>query len=383
MSLTNQAHLFDLEKDKVYLNGAAYSPLLKSVVAAGIESVQLKARPYHIVPKIHFFDKVDEVRVLIQQLINANDKDEVAMIPAASYGLAIVAANLHRWPNIGRKKKILLIDQEFPNDFYAFEKVCSTLSLAIETLTMSENYNESIFKRLNEEVAMIVLPHVHWITGYKFDVVNIGKLCREHGIMLVIDGTQSVGALPLDVQIVQPDALICASYKWLLGPYGQGFVYLSPFFDEGVPVEESWINRIESDNFAGLLAYKTKYRPKAQRYNVGEYSQFIQIPMLHKALTQILEWGPANIQSYCRSITEDTIQSLVKAGVTLASPNERVNHLFALEFDNMEQATKVYNALSEHHIYTSLRGSRIRISPYLYNDVDDLEKLAKVVIDSI
>jgi selenocysteine lyase/cysteine desulfurase len=105
--------------------------------------------------------------------------------------------------------------------------------------------------------------------------------------------------------------------------------------------------------------------------------------MLHKALTQILEWGPANIQSYCSSITEDTIQSLVKAGVTLASPNERVNHLFALEFDNMEQATKVYNALSEHHIYTSLRGSRIRISPYLYNGVDDLEKMAKVVIESI
>jgi selenocysteine lyase/cysteine desulfurase len=383
MQILNQSSAFNLEKEKTYLNCAAYSPLLNSVVEEGYKSVQLKSRPYQIVPSVHFFDQVNEVRTLLSLLINENDANSIAMIPSASYGMAIVAANLHRWPKIEEKKKIFIIDEEFPNDVYAFQRVALDLQIDVVTLKYTERYNEYILEQLNEDIAMIVLPHVHWITGYKFDLQAIGQKCRANGIMMVIDGTQSIGAVPFNVQEIQPDALICATYKWLLGPYGQGFVYLSPFFDEGIPVEESWINRVESDNFAGLLAYKTEYRPKAQRYNVGEYSQFIQIPMLKVALQQILQWGVEHIQQYCYSITEEVIQKLMESGISLASEKERVNHLFSLKFTKDDVAKKVYHALQQEEVYVSLRGKCIRVSPYVYNTKSDLEKLALVVYQNI
>jgi selenocysteine lyase/cysteine desulfurase len=383
MQILNQSSAFNLEKEKTYLNCAAYSPLLNSVVEEGYKSVQLKSRPYQIVPSVHFFDQVNEVRTLLSLLINENDANSIAMIPSASYGMAIVAANLHRWPKIEEKKKIFIIDEEFPNDVYAFQRVALDLQIDVVTLKYTERYNEYILEQLNEDIAMIVLPHVHWITGYKFDLQAIGQKCRANGIMMVIDGTQSIGAVPFNVQEIQPDALICATYKWLLGPYGQGFVYLSPFFDEGIPVEESWINRVESDNFAGLLAYKTEYRPKAQRYNVGEYSQFIQIPMLKVALQQILQWGVEHIQQYCYSITEEVIQKLMESGISLASEKERVNHLFSLKFIEEDVAKKVYHALQQEEVYVSLRGKCIRVSPYVYNTKSDLKKLASVVSQNI
>ena len=379
MSLSNQSHLFDIESQKIYLNSAAYTPLLNAVVDAGQESVKLKARPYHIVPKIHFFDQVDEVRSLICQLINAEDKDTIAMIPAASYGMAIVAANLHRWPNIGQKKKIYIIDQEFPNDVYAFERVCESLHLDIITLPQADHYNQVVIDNLDEEVAMIVIPHVHWITGYKFDLPTIAAQCRKMGIMLVIDGTQSIGALPFDVQDIKPDALICATYKWLLGPYGQAFAYLSKFFHDGIPLEESWINRVESDNFAALLSYQKEYRPMAQRYNVGEYSQFIQIPMLKVALQQILEWKVANIQQYCHHISEDVLVGLMSSGIALASEIDRVNHLFSLKFQDENTASQLYTRLSKESIFVSLRANCIRVSPHVFNSREDIEKLGEVV----
>lgn len=380
MQLPDQFSAFNLEKDNTYLNCAAYSPLLNSVVQEGYKSVQLKSRPYHIVPKVHFFEQVNEVRSLICQTISAEDADCIAIIPAASYGMAIVSANLHRWPNIRTKKKIYIIDEEFPNDVYAFQRVSKELNLDIVTLDYTKEYNEYILSKLNGDTAMIVLPHVHWITGYKFDLNAIGQKCRENGIMMVIDGTQSVGALPFNVKEIKPDALICATYKWLLGPYGQGFAYLSSFFDEGIPIEESWINRVGSDNFSSLLSYETEYRTKAQRYNVGEYSQFIQIPMLKVALLQILDWGIARIQEYCHSITEEVIQNLISSGISLASENDRVNHLFSLKFIDNDIAMKTYKSLIEEKVYVSLRGNCIRVSPYLYNNKSDLEKLERVVL---
>lgn len=379
MELHCQKHLFDLEDENIYLNGAAYSPLMKDVVEEGIKSISLKARPNQIVPKTHFFDKVDEVRDLIRTMINAEDKDEIAMIPAVSYGLTIAAANLHRWPAIEKKSTILLIEDEFPNDYYAFQRAAHQLNLKIVTIPKSEDYSTDILSYLNEEVALIVLPHVHWITGYLFDLESISSKCKSNGIMMVIDGTQSVGALPFDIRKIKPDALIVATYKWLLGPYGQGFAYFSSFFHDGIPVEESWINRRSSDNFAGLLNYESAYRPMAQRYNVGEYSQFIQIPMLRTSLSQILKWGPENIQKYVESITEDELKKLPESGLQLAAEKKRVHHLFSVQFKNQNEASNVYKYVSENKISVSLRGNCIRISPHLYNTAEEIETLFSLI----
>ena len=126
---------------------------------------------------------------------------------------------------------------------------------------------------------MVAVPNVHWTDGTYFDLVEVGRRCRDVGAALVVDATQSVGALELDVGAVLPDALICATYKWLLGPYSLSFAYYGPRFDDGTPLEETWIARDNSQDFQQLVNYQQAYQPGAVRYDVSERSNFFLVPI--------------------------------------------------------------------------------------------------------
>ena len=136
---------------------------------------------------------------------------------------------------------------------------------------------------------------VHWADGTIFDLEKIRKKTKEVGALLIIDGTQSVGAMPFDVNKIKPDALVCAAYKWLMGPYGSAFCYYGEAFDNGFPIEESWINRKNSEDFSQLINYQEDYSEGARRYNVGQQSNFINVAMLTAAINQLNSWGVDNI----------------------------------------------------------------------------------------
>ena len=133
------------------------------------------------------------------------------------------------------------------------------------------------------------------MTGLKFDLKSIGQRCRQFGAKFLVDGTQSVGALPLNLQETQIDVLVCASYKWMLGPYGLGLAYYGDDFDQGIPLEESWANRTNAKNFGGLTKYDSNYSGQAGRYNVGESANFISAPVLLAALEQLNVWTPEGL----------------------------------------------------------------------------------------
>lgn len=386
MALTNQKQLFSIEEGITYLNGAAYSPTLKSSVLCGIEGINLKAiTPFKISGKDHF-TLPEKVQKLFSQLVNITDYQRVVVISAASYGMAIVANNIHRLPNLSSKKHIIQIQDEFPNNVYAFDRVCQTHNFTYKTITKPEVlehrgklWNEHILEGITAETAMVVMPHIHWIYGVKFDLECISKRCKEVGALFIIDGTQSVGALDFDVEKIQPDALICAGYKWLLGPYSIGLAYLGEFFDEGVPVEESWMHRAESDNFAKLIRYERAYRPKAQRYNMGEHSNFILMPMLEDSLTQILDWGVENIQNYTKIITQKPIKAIQELGCWLEDETYRANHLLGISLPQNIDNQAFTDKLLTKKIIISNRGVAIRVSQNVYNTEDDLWALVEIL----
>lgn len=386
MPLSCQKHLFSLDPNVHYLNGAAYSPALLRSVEKGMEGLLLKAQtPFAIGPANHF-DTADRVRKLFSDLIGANDPLRIAMVPAASYGMAVVANNLHRWPGLNAKKHILLIGEEFPNNVYAFERVCAAHGLSVVTVekpaaldSRGAEWNARLLEAITPETALVVAAQVHWIYGTVFDLEAIGRRCRETGAMLAVDATQSVGAMPFDVQAVQPDALICAGYKWLLGPYGTGAAYFGPFFDEGVPVEESWMNRQDSEQFSKLTRYERAYRPKAQRYNAGEFSQFAQLPMLEAALEQLLDWTPAAVQHYCRALSDAVIPQWEALGIRVEAPAFRAGHLFGLQLPDAVDRDALVRRLAEHRIFVSPRGEVLRVAPSVYNDTSDFAALTAVL----
>lgn len=378
--IESKKQLFDLDDEVTYLNGAFMSPSLKSVVEIGKKQVEAKLKPYQITGS-DFFTTVAEVKREFSTLINANDSERVAIIPSVSYGFANVAKNL----NV-RNKEILVVAEQFPSNVYPWKELEETQNAVIKTIDPPQSlkkrgqiWNVKILEAINENTGLVAIAHVHWADGTLFNLKEIRKRTKEVGALLIIDGTQSIGALPFDVQELKPDALICAGYKWLMGPYGMGAAYYGSAFDKGKPIEQNWINRKDSENFAALVDYNDEYQPGAMRYSMGEQSNFILAPMFLESLKQLNKWGIENIQTYCKEITQNPLEKLQSKGYWVEDLNFRSSHLFGLRKEGMD-VDAIKQELENHHIFVSIRGSSIRVSPNVYNTEEEMMKLVEVLI---
>jgi selenocysteine lyase/cysteine desulfurase len=380
--LTCQKHLFSLDDDVHYINCAYMSPLMKSVEEAGYEGVRRKVKPYDVTPQ-DFFENVEILRGLFAQLINAQHAQQVAIIPSVSYGMAAVAHNL----KAERGQNIVMAEAQFPSNVYPWLALAKEKGLNIKFVdypTQTENrgklWNQRILEAIDKDTCMVALAHTHWANGTKFDLKTIGQRTYDVGALFVLDGTQSVGALPIDVQDIQVDALICAGYKWLMGPYQLGYAYFNEKFEHGKPVEESWLTRRNRDDFSKLEQYEDGYQPMSVRYDVGESANFINIPMGIAALRQLLDWGAENIQNYCASLTKDAVPLWREKGYWIEEEAWRSKHLFGIEIPKTMSIEKLQAELKAAHVSVSVRGNFIRISPNVYNDLRDIKALTKVLM---
>lgn len=373
--LTCQRDLFDLDDNVTFLNGAYMSPQLRSVEEAGRIGLSRKNRPHQIAIN-DFFEPVDRVKALFAKLVQCDNPNRIAIIPSASYGLATVAKNL---PLTKQQNKILVLPEQFPSNYYSWERLTQdrgAILVTIET-TGEDGPTQAVLNAIDSSTACVTLAHVHWSQGTKLDLKAIRERTREVGAWLIIDGTQSVGALPFSVQEIQPEALICAAYKWLMGPYSIGLAYYSDAMDNGVPVEENWINRKNSHDFRGLVQYQPDYKEHAARYCMGEQSNFVLLPMLEAALRQINEWRPERIQAYCRKLNAPFLKELEELGFSVAV--ERAEHLLGVGLPKGVVIEDVQSQLTKAGILVGFRGSFIRISPHVYNDSKDWERLMQVL----
>ena len=234
--------LFSLPPDLHYLNCAYMAPASKRVAAAGrraLERIQVPSR----LETGDFFEPSARVRRLFAQLVNAPDPDRVAIIPAVSYGMATVARNTPLSPG----RTVVVVEEQFPSAVYAWRRACRETGATLRTVaapategSRGEAWNAALLDAVDDRTAAVVLPPLHWTDGLRFDLDAIGARARAAGARLVVDGTQAVGALPFDVIRTRPDALICAGYKWLTGPYAIGVAWYGPAFDDGTPLEENW-----------------------------------------------------------------------------------------------------------------------------------------------
>lgn len=377
--MENQAHLFDLSDEVTYINGAYMSPLLKSVASIGRSQVDVKLRPYQVSTN-DFFTDVNRVKEEFSKIINAEDRSRIAIIPSVSYGMANVVKNVSV-----RNKEILIVEEQFPSNVYPWMELEKNHAAKIKVVKAPDSlenrgltWNQKIVESISDSTGIVAISHVHWADGTLFDLVEIRKRTREVGALLIVDGTQSVGAYPFDVSVIEPDALICAGYKWLLGPYGIGVAYYGPAFDNGTPIEQNWINRKESENFAGLVNYKDEYQPGAFKYSVGEQSNFILTPMLLEALKQINTWGVGQIQTYCEKISRESITRLREKGYWVEDEKHRASHLFGVRKEGID-VELLRKRLEENKIYVSIRGSSIRVSPGVYNTENDFDTLISIL----
>ena len=375
--LTCQKSLFNLPDDIHYLNCAYMSPLSRPVEEAGIRGMSAKRVPSDIVVD-DFFEPSDRLRGLFARLINAPDASRIAIIPAASYGIATAARNTQ----VRAGQNVVIVGEQFPGNVYEWRSLCAREGLELRSVAAPDLrerrgavWNERLLRAIDADTAAVSLGNVHWTDGTRFDVAAVGERAREVGAALVVDGTQSVGAMPFDVQELRPDALIAAGYKWMLGPYSVGCAWYGPRYDEGIPLEETWIAREGSEDFRRLVDYQDAYQPGAVRYDVGERSNFILVPMLVAALELILDWSPAGIQEYCAALTRDLIGEARELGYSVEDDAWRGSHILGLRAPPGRDLAKLQPELERRGVRVSLRGSAMRVAPNVYNDEADIGAL--------
>lgn len=374
MILHCQRELFSMPRDVHYLNCAYMGPLPLATQEAGIAGVRRKAVPTDIMPG-DFFNDAERARGLFARLIQANDASRVALVPSVSYGAAIVAHNVQ--PRAGGR--VVLAGEQFPGNVYAWRRLAERHSLVVTTVAppagerRGERWNEALLEAVDARTALVALPHVHWTDGTRFDLQAIGDAARRVGAVFVVDATQSVGALPFDCERIQPDAVLCAGYKWLLGPYSMAYAWLGPRFDHALPLEETWIGRLGSEDFRALVNYQDEYQPGAARFDVGERSNFILLPMSIASLELILGWGPERIQQYCARLANHAISAATSLGFTAEHHDWRAAHLFGLRAPAGADLASLQTALTERGVHVSLRGSAVRVAPNVYNDGMDMD----------
>lgn len=375
--LTCQRDQFFLPDDTHYLNCAYMAPLARPVEEAGIAGMRRKRVPSGITAA-DFFTDAERARRRFARLVNIADPARVAIIPSASYGVAVAAGNLR----VRRGQNVVIAHQQFPGNVYAWRALARREGLELRAVAPPDDaarrapaWNERLLDAIDDGTAAVAIGHVHWTDGTRFDLAALGERARAVGAALIIDGTQSVGALPFDVERLRPDALVCAGYKWLLGPYSIGLAYFGPRFDGGTPLEETWIAREGSEDFRALVDYRDAYLPGAVRYDVGERSNFILLPMLIAALELLLAWGADEIQAYCRALTAELLAEAASLGFAVEEEAGRGAHLFGLRAPPRVDVPRLQALLAERRVAVSLRGSAIRVSPHVYNDSADVAAL--------
>jgi selenocysteine lyase/cysteine desulfurase len=371
-----QKNLFQLPDGIHYLNCAYMSPLLKSVEERGIEGIRRKRNPVSIKPG-DFFTGVVGVRQKFARMVRC-DPAQVAVMPSVSYGMNSVIRNIP----CEKGQHALTLSEEFPSCYYTAQRWCSDHGTELRVVARREDiprrgsdWNERILEAISSDTAFVVMASVHWMNGTKFDLEKIGARCREVGAKLIVDGSQSVGALPIDVKKAHIDALICAAYKWLMGPYSTALSYIHKDFNDGIPLEESWMTRPNAEHFGRLTNYVEGYKPGAVRFDVGQSSNFVFLPMLDEALGQLLEWGVEDIQEYGRTLGAPLIEHFLNSGTTMDDQAHRAHHLMGLQLPEGTHGEVLLNELQSRNVYVSLRGNNIRISINVFNNEEDIREL--------
>jgi selenocysteine lyase/cysteine desulfurase len=372
-ALGSQRSLFDIPEGVAYFNTASNSPLLNASRARLLAAAGAKSRPWERQPA-DFFADAERIRELAADLFGA-DADAWAIIPAASYGLSAAARAIE--PTLKPGNRILVMAEEFPSNVLPWRRAAERTGAALTTVATPADgdWTTAILQAIKPGIRVVALSHCHWTNGALLDLVPIRAACRQMGATFVLDVTQSLGALPLDLATVDPDFMVAAGYKWLLCPYGFGLMYVSPRWRDARPLEETWLARAHAEDFATLVNYSEVYRPGARRFDVGETCVNTILPGAIAALEQLKAWGVVRIAESLKAISAGIVPELEAQGFAVPPAERRAPHMFGATLP-AGRNDDVAASLREHGVFVSRRGSSIRFAPHLHVTEADLAQLA-------
>ena len=350
-----------------YLNTATYGQVPRRGVEANLNHFrhrdELASSDF-----LSWYAEVDAMKDGIARLIGASH-DDIAFIPNSSYAMGLVAGGLD-WKN---GDNVVTLADEFPN--------CLYLPALVERygVEFREVPFERFYESIDHRTRMVAFSEVNYATGFRPPLEEITKFLRARGIVSFVDGTQSVGALTVNVQQSQPDVLAVHAYKWMISPTGTGFMYVAPAMRKKLaPNVAGWRTHRDWQNVDNLHHGMPLLKDSAERYEGGG----LQFGLLH-AMGAAVDWmneiGPACIERRVLELARDARERLIGLG---AEVNHHGSQIVAAKFPGTDPS-KLAKELKARRVLVAARHGFLRVSPHFYNNEADLdrfeEKLKKLL----
>lgn len=370
MPLGNQKHLFDLPDGVVYMNCAAQGPAPIAARDAGRRAVDRKARPWEP-ERQNLGAEMRRARELFARLIGAA-ADDVALTGATSYAMAVAAANLRVEPG----RSIVMLEAQFPSNYYVWQRVAARDGARVVIVPRPDDgdWTSAVLDHLGPDTGLVALPNVHWVDGGVIDLLPISAAVHADGALLVIDATQSIGAYPFDVRRIDPDFVACSAYKWLLSPDQSGYLYVAPRHQHGEPIEHNHATRIGAAPMTLSPGYGERFREGASRFDQGTADSMIHVPMAVAAMELIAAWGVEAIGAAIEPLVDRIAGEAESRGWAVPPKAHRSPHFLGIGL-GAPPSPDLAERLAEDNVHVSLRNGLLRVSPYVFNDAEDVGRL--------
>jgi cysteine desulfurase / selenocysteine lyase len=306
-----------------------------------------------------WFDDADRLRESISRLISCEAAD-VAFVPNASIALATVLNGLD-WRSGDR---IVTLAGEFPNNLYAPAVVGQGVSFC-------ETEPDELYTEIRRGARLVVVSSANYATGFRPPLAELSKITHEHGALLYVDGTQTIGALQFDCRAIKADFVGVDGYKWLLCPNGAGFLYVRPEARSQVrPTVVGWRSDRRWRGVNALHHGAPEFVDAAERYEGG----MLDFPALYgmaASVDLLLEIGAEKIEKRVLILAKRCQEILERHGGFVLHGNTAI---LAARFEGIDPSVLTV-MLRERRILVSARHGCLRVSTHFYNDQSDLAAL--------
>jgi cysteine desulfurase / selenocysteine lyase len=362
--------------ETTYLNCAYQGVFPLTAVARGHQAIDLKCHPQRMEPA-EYFGLPERVRSHLAAIVGSDDK-EIALTSGATQGIGVLASGL----DLGPGDEVLVAADNFPANLFTWLHM-RRKGVQVRLLKNGDAplQVDEVAKAFRANTKILALDWVNYSTGRRIDLASIGSLARERGALFVVDGTQGVGALELNVHDLPVDLLAVAAYKWLLGPYGTGFVYVREELLNRLDLKVvNWMSVDGADDFDALPIDDFRLANAARIFDVPETANFLNLSAMEASLEFVRGVGVRAVTEHCTSLLDHAAEGLQKRGYALANDDRPrlPSPLLCFRCQTPEATDKLYEKLKTDHIEVSLRHHRVRISPYLYNTKEDIDRLLAV-----
>ena len=369
--------LFDIPRDVCFLNAAAWSPLPFAVQEAGRIGVARKGQPWKL--DADFMAKqYERARRAAAALIGA-DPSDIALIPSVGYGVSTAGKVM----SLPRGSRVLVLQDDHTSPVLEWMSRAEQGGYTVEPVKQpgdgdwTSSVLEAMARKDAAPLSLVSISSVHWSDGGAIDLPRIAEAARQAGAALLVDATHDAGVRRIDVKTLDPDFLIFPTYKWVLGPYGRAFLYVAKRHQNGVPLEQTAPARKGVAAEQKVYFRDLSYADGARRYDMGERDHFITLEMAAVGMEMMAGWGNDPIVARLAMLTDRLADGLANCGVRVIDRKLRAPHLLCLQFPK-GMADDLPQKLTAENVYAAPRLGRLRISPHVYNDEQDVDRFVDV-----